>query len=320
MFLGVDGGGTKTAFVLIDKNGHILAEHSEPTCYHIQVGLDGARNVIESGISKTLHLAKKNVNDLTYAFFGLPAFGEDSEVDNHISELPSSILSAKQYQCDNDMVNGWAAAFGGQDGINIVAGTGSIAYGVRKNQRARCGGWGELFSDEGSAYWVAINGLRAFSQMSDGRLKKGPLYEVIKQDLAIGQDLDITGLVLSKWQGERSRIAAVSTLVSKAAGLGDYEALRIMEEAGKELAKIVLSTREVLGFTENEHVNLSFSGGVFRSGSLVSKPMKEALNQTTLRFSISSPLYSPVIGSALYAMHLSGETASKSCLHKLQNL
>ncbi len=57
--------------------------------------------------------------------------------------------------CGNDMVCGWAGSLACADGINVVAGTGSICYGEYQGRSARCGGWGELFSDEGSAYWIA---------------------------------------------------------------------------------------------------------------------------------------------------------------------
>ncbi|MBL4630772.1 MAG: hypothetical protein JKY14_06280, partial [Paraglaciecola sp.] len=231
MFLGVDGGGTKTAFILIDSQGNILSEHEESTCYHLEVGVDGARQVIEQGMLETMSKAQKSVADLNYAFFGLPAYGEDSHLTEFMDELPSNLLSKDKYQCDNDMVNGWAAAFGGGDGINIIAGTGSIAYGVKGNIVSRCGGWGELFSDEGSAYWIGCKGLNAFTRMSDGRINKGPLYEIIKTALNIEYDLDITALILGKWQGERSKVASISSLVSKAAEQGDDEALNILREA-----------------------------------------------------------------------------------------
>ena len=74
------------------------------------------------------------------------------------------------------MVCGWAGALACQDGINIVASTGSIAYGEYRNRRGRAGGWGEMFGDEGSEYWVARQGLIAFARMSDLRSPKGPLY------------------------------------------------------------------------------------------------------------------------------------------------
>ncbi|WP_339720683.1 BadF/BadG/BcrA/BcrD ATPase family protein [uncultured Paraglaciecola sp.] len=319
MYLGVDGGGTKTAFVLIDQHGNVLAEHQEPTCYHIQVGIDGTEKVIHEGILKTLAKAKKEVKDLTFAFLGLPAFGEDSKVDKIVDLIPSGILPKNLYRCDNDMVNGWAAASGGMDGINIVAGTGSIAYGVRKNKGARCGGWGELFSDEGSAYWIGIKCLNRFSQMADGRLPKGPLYKIVKQELDIDIDLDITALVLTQWQGERSKIAALSKLVSIAAEQGDTLAREIMQDAGYELARIVNSTKETLKFQEDEPVKVSYSGGVFCSKALILEPFTEALQQYSCHYVVSAPVYTPVIGAALYACTLSGNRMQSQALQKLKN-
>ena len=85
------------------------------------------------------------------------------------------------------MVCGWAGSLGAEDGINIVAGTGSIGYGQRGSVSARAGGWGEAFSDEGSAYWIAMQGLNAYSRMSDGRLPKGPLHTLINEALNLSE-------------------------------------------------------------------------------------------------------------------------------------
>ena len=54
----------------------------------------------------------------------------------------------------------------------------------------RVGGWGDLFGDEGSAYWISIKGLNAFTRMSDGRLPVGPLHEALRTHLELAADLD----------------------------------------------------------------------------------------------------------------------------------
>ncbi len=115
------------------------------------------------------------------------------------------------------MVGGWAGALGGGDGINVVAGTGSIAYGERRGLAHRAGGWSELFGDEGSAYWVAVQGLNAFSRMSDGRLPRGPLHALLAERVGITSDLDLVGVVVDHWGGRRAEIAALSKVVTEAA-------------------------------------------------------------------------------------------------------
>ena len=106
---------------------------------------------------------------IEHAFFGLPAFGEDSIEDARLSSLPDCVLNSAEFTCGNDMVCSWAGSLACADGISVVAGTGSIAYGEYRSRSARAGGWGEVFGDEGSAYWIAREGLALLSRMSDGR-------------------------------------------------------------------------------------------------------------------------------------------------------
>src|SRR5437879_13624105 len=91
------------------------------------------------------------------------------------------------------MVCGWAGALAGEDGISVVAGTGSIAYGEYEGRRARAGGWGELFGDEGSAYWIAREGLRLFSRKSDGRTPRGPLHAGMRRHFCLETEADLCG-------------------------------------------------------------------------------------------------------------------------------
>ena len=87
-----------------------------------------------------------------------------------------ALLDASRYRCGNDMICSWAGSLACADGISVIAGTGSMAYGEYAGRAARAGGWGELIGDEGSAYWIAREGMNLFSRMSDGRAPRGPLY------------------------------------------------------------------------------------------------------------------------------------------------
>jgi N-acetylglucosamine kinase-like BadF-type ATPase len=304
-FIGVDGGGTKTRFALMDAGRQLVADTTLGTTYHPEVGIDGVRDVLTRGVAEVLAQAGIDPGGVAYAFFGLPGHGEDSALTPVLDAMPKSILGHERFTVDNDMVCGWAGSLGAADGINIVAGTGSIGYGRRGARAARAGGWGEAFSDEGSAYWIATQGLNAYSRMSDGRLPKGPLHGVINQALKLGNDLDLCARIYGANGLSRGEIAKLSPLVSKAASLGDAAALDVFRRAAHELAQIADALRRELGYDAGESVKLSYSGGAFAAGELLLAPFKTALHTASPSFELCQPLYDPHIGAALYAARLS---------------
>src|SRR5471030_95854 len=78
MYLGIDGGGTKTAFALLHADGSLLARHDSGSAYYLEAGLDGVAAMLRQGAAETLALAGVTADAVRYAFFGLPAYGEDS--------------------------------------------------------------------------------------------------------------------------------------------------------------------------------------------------------------------------------------------------
>lgn len=319
MFIGVDGGGTKTAMVLIDAEGAVRATHRTGGSSYLVLGIDGLRALLEEGLDALLRQARITAAEVEFAFFGLPAYGEESAVTPALSRIPDRVLRPDTWLCGNDMVCGWAGSLAGHDGISVVAGTGSICYGERAGRTARCGGWGELFSDEGSAYWLASRGLNLFSRMSDGRTARGPLYDLLRQRLHITADLDLCGHVYSQLGGERAQIAQLATLVTEAAALGDFEALGIVKLAARELALMVDSTRRQLGFAEGEQVAVSHSGGVFdNTGPLLRDCFGAALQAHGVPYRLQEPLLSPVLGAALYAASRAGRPLSNAAIERLR--
>ena len=303
-FLGVDGGGTKTRFALLDAGRKLVGEAQLGTSYYPDVGLDGVRSVLAEGIATILAGAGIDETQIAYAFFGLPAYGEDSQATPVLQSIPASILRHPRYACDNDMVCGWAGSLGAEDGINIVAGTGSIGYGQRGSLTARAGGWGEVFSDEGSAYWIAVQGLNEYSRMSDGRLPKGPLHSLINEMLGLTDDLDLCAHVYGENARSRGELAQFSRVVAQAAALGDTAAKEIFRRAAVELAQIADAVRRKLDYPAGEVVKLSYSGGAFSAGDVLLKPFQAALKSASESFVLCQPLHDPHYGAALYAAKL----------------
>ncbi|WP_218017233.1 N-acetylglucosamine kinase [Rhodococcus marinonascens] len=316
LFLGVDGGGSKTAFVLLDDAARIVAETQGPSCYYFTSGIDLVSTVLADGITRITAEAEVSTQEIDYAFFGLPSYGEASADIAVLESIPKALLGHDRYTCDNDMIGGWAGSLGGADGINIISGTGSMTYGERHGTGYRAGGWGELFGDEGSAYWVAVRGLNAFSRMSDGRLPRGPLYDVVKERVGIGSDLDLIGAVVDDWGGRRSAIADLSKTVVEADARGDRIAAGILVDACHELAHLVDATRVQLGYGGEEPVPVSYSGGMFTAPAYLTG-FTAALDALGAQYRLRAPLFGPGIGSALYAMKKHGVTLPSPSLAHL---
>jgi len=319
MYLGVDGGGTKTALVIIDRDGAIRAMHSAPGSYYLAIGLDALGTLLADGVNAVLAKAGLRAEDLDFAFFGLPAHGEDTALIGALNRLPEKCLPADAYLCGNDMVCGWAGSLLCRDGINIVAGTGSICYGERGGATARSGGWGELFSDEGSAYWIACRGLNLFARMSDGRAARGPLYEIVRRCLNITEDLDLCGHVYSRLEGDRARIAQLSKWVTQAAHEGDGQAMVVVRDAALELALMVDATRRQLGFAAAEPVAVSYSGGVFDNvGAMLLEPFTASLQACHPGYRVCEPVLPPAVGAALYAAKRHRQPLSDAAIERLR--
>jgi len=314
LFLGVDGGGTKTHFVLMNHEGTTVASSEGPSSYHPQIGIDGLRDVLANGIAAACGRAGIRASEVAYAFFGIPAHGEDSGLQPQLDALPGPLLGHARYACGNDMVCAWAGSLAGADGINIVAGTGSGAYGERRGKSARAGGWGELFGDEGSAYWIAVQGLNAFTRMSDGRLPRGPLYELFRSSFTLTCDLDLCAKAMNAHT--RTSLAALAELVTRAAQDGDKLAARIFEDAARELAGIIGAVRHALDFETDKPVPLSYSGGVFNAEAFILEPLRRAL-AADARYELRPPVLVPSLGAAIYAARLAGEPLSAATIERL---
>lgn len=277
LFLGVDGGGTKTDFVCIDGAETVRATATTGTTHHLEVGLDQAIDRLGRGIHAVCAALSIAPADVRHAFIGLPAFGEDSVADPQLRAAGARLLGHDRFACGNDMVCAWAGSLGCEDGINIVAGTGSIGYGEHGGRAARAGGWGEVFGDEGSAYWIAVRGLSLFTRMSDGRAPKGPLHALMADALSLGSDIQMCERVLGPNGMGRSGIAGLARVVAGAAEVGDTAARAILAAAAEELVTLAAVLRDTLAFPAGTRVPLSWSGGVFNDMPFVRKNFVAAL-------------------------------------------
>lgn len=295
-WLGIDGGGTKTAFALYDEDLVQLDRHVLPTCHYAQAGTDGMRRVLEEGFAWA-----RGTGELGRAFgigFSICGYGENPAADDAARSIASDIAGARPHALVNDVEAAWAAGLDMADGIALIAGTGSIALGVRAGRTLRCGGWDYEIGDEGSGGWMGREVLRAFTRQADGRDGRGALYDLVRAELGLEDDFDIIAYA-QEHIADRTRIAGLSVLAARAAEAGDASARAIFERAAREEADMVAAIVRGL-FADRAGVAaavpVTYIGGTFRAGSLILGPLARALPSCCR---LVAPAHEPDLGAVL---------------------
>ncbi len=318
-YLGIDGGGTKTVFLLVNSRGEKLASIAVSTCHYQQIGLAAFGNIIAGGLQDVLQQASLTLNQLTAIFAAVPGYGEDRTVENCLHEILAKLFCGVVWDCGNDVLAGWAGSLALNPGVNILAGTGSMAYGRTAQQHeARAGGWGHVCGDEGSAYWLGKKLLELFTKQADGRLPRSSLYDLVSTRLNLSNDFDIINIVVDDWQNRRDKIAGLATILGDAAGEGDHYACQMYQKAAGELASLAGAVISNIKFDDLQTVPVSWSGGVFNSGEIILKPLAARLQQYDHRCQLVHPALSPESGAVLLARKLTGPV-SQSFIEKLQS-
>lgn len=254
--LGIDVGGTKTVGLLADEQGHVLAEARA-----------GGANLQKHGeleVEKVFHeIIEQLSSRQRIDAVGLGIAGVDRPRDEAVVRGILRRLGHKQTaRVVNDAVIALVAGAPERFGIVILAGTGSIAYGLdRSGRSARAGGYGYLLADEGSGYWLGQQALRAAVRSTDGRGPETQLAERIFRSLGIDSVAELLPLVYEK-DMPKYQIAALAPLVEQARAAGDAVAARIIEGAAAELA---LGARSVARQLElgGDAFPVVLAGGVF---------------------------------------------------------
>lgn len=302
VFLGIDGGGTKTKFTLCRNDGRILAENTQPTSHYLQVGLKNVTQVLSDGLLSVCKMIPPE--GITYAFVGCPGFGDTESMTSDILESVGKAMGPIPHVVGNDCESSLAGALMGCPGISLIAGTGSMACGKNDDGTIlRCGGWHHAIgSDEGSGYWLSWRLLHEFTRQSDGRDKKTPLYQAVREALNMTADGDVITRVVDAWGMDRTKVASLSRLMEGLCDAGDPYANEILSDAARELSEMAGTLYQRLGFTGA--VPVSYTGGVFRLGNRLLSPLGSLLAEKCMY--LTAPLYPPDIGSLILAFRYSG--------------
>src|SRR5881394_2599122 len=249
-FLGVDGGASKTAALVIDESGKSLGSGVAGPSNHLRVGIENAARNIERAVNKALVAADVASREIHWAYCGIAGADHPAHRQEVVDSL-SVFFPRGNFTVDNDARIALSGAIGFGPGVVVIAGTGSVAVGRNaKGEEARAGGWGPIVGDEGSGYAIARAGLGAILRAHDGRGPATSMTELLKRDY------DMTPPDLPRYVYAQTThaddIARVGKLVIDAADSGDAVAGEIVERAGSELATAVLAVAQRLGLTSSE--------------------------------------------------------------------
>lgn len=317
LFLGIDGGGTKTGFALADETGKILHYIEKGTIHAKQVAIEDIKKTIEDGLKELLEATGHSRDELTFTFAGVPGYGEFKDIIEKVQNLMDEIFGQGNYKLGNDCVAGWAGSQACKPGVNMVLGTGAIAYGMDyQGNEERSSGWGPYCGDDGSAYWIAREGIRLFGKEADGRVEKSHLYDLIKKEYKLDQDFDFISIILDM-NDNRTEVAKLSQVVSEAAKLGDKEAEKIIDQVAYEVDIAVKAVINKLSFKDGERIYVTYSGGVFKMGEILKDKIKKLLEEDP-RIEIMDSILSPTQGSCLMAIKASGQEVTDEIIERLR--
>jgi len=298
--LGIDGGGTKTRACLMTVSGEIVGIGTAGASSVDTVGIDITRNSI-------LEALKVATNGNTYRIIGAYAGLGGVETESHKTSVEDIIRSIdlctnkKFVICDHDSRVAHAGSLGGAEGINIIIGTGNIAYGRGKDgQDWRAGGYGYIEGDSGSSYDLGIQAIRTMVRSFDGRLEKTNFSEAVFEALGLSEVSDITTLLYTTGMS-RTEIANLAPLVTQYANCGDRLAVDIVHKATNELRDLVRAVLENLVFS-GEQVPLTITGSLGNSTGLFRDLMKTKIEMVSDRIIICKNQFEPVIGAALLSL------------------
>ena len=298
IYLGIDGGGSKTACVVAD-DAMVLGMATAGGSNIVRLGEFVARTNLHAAIEKACAHAHIRPPDIDVAVIGVAGAATVPEHAAAIRRILDEI-GIHDAEVVGDNVIAMEAAFAGLPGVVVISGTGSIASG--RNQRgetARAGGYGFAISDEGSGHWIGRGIVAAALRAFDAG------------------DTDLLDAICTAWQvssidelvrkGNSEPHPDFSELFPMTVDLATHShaiAASVLREAGRELAGLAAAVIRKL-WQEHKPVRVALGGGVFANSPQVRKSFYLCLREIHPAAAVNFQIIEPVAG-ALWLARQSG--------------
>jgi len=285
--LGIDGGGTKTEWVLMEA-GEIRHRGVLPQS---NLGLNTDEQLLE--LFRVLPSQATHVG----AFHAACATDEDRA---RLRRLVRTVWPTAQIAIGSDRDSAIAAAFRGDDGIVVIGGTGAAVHGRLHGHVEKAGGWGHVVGDRGGGYDLARQGLRQVLTQYDLEQRITPLTQRILRELALNSLHELAAWAM---HADKMSVARLAPAMFAAARQGEEKMLGVIEAGAEVLADF---TRAVAQRLEWADPVVRLFGGLFVHH-------EDYVNLFTLRLSLSLPdarvevcTESGAIGAAWLAENFTG--------------
>lgn len=315
IILAVDGGGSRTRCLAIDKGGRIVGEGTSGPSNHLLVQPDVVAQSLKEAIDEARFAAGSAAQPVSVSA-GLAGVDFDGEGAAEMETLLQS-LGFQHAIAVGDMVIAHAGALAGQPGVVALAGTGSSILAVDESgKRVKVGGWGPIYGDEGSAYRIGEMALRAVARAFDGSGPVTSLTEPIVRALKLVNFRESIRRIYVEGMEPRE-IAALSRVAYQRAEEGDRVARGIFIQAGDELAEGVEAAIRQL-WKRDAEVRVTYQGGVLESCPIVRDRFIESLKLHVPGVIIEPPKFTPVMGAYLLGRESLGWPVDESVLQALE--
>lgn len=306
-FLAIDGGGTSTRCVLGDE-GRVLARATTGSVKLMRVSEAEATARLHGMLDEVSAAAGVRLSEVTRTCFGLAGLTIPA-VRAWATAAVSARVSGELILCGDEEI-ALDAAFGAGPGILVIAGTGSNVIGRGADGGLhRAGGWGPVLGDEGSGYWIGLEGIRAGLRGRDrAKLRMDHaehsvrLLEEIQREWKLGSLPELIALGNHRGDGVRPApdFASLAPVVARCADLGNAVATSILNRAGEDLARLVTVVAQDLRASE---LQIAFTGSVLTYIASVRMAMISSLVQDLPASRVQPKGVDPLEG-ALYRARL----------------
>ena len=300
LFLGIDGGGTKTNAAIMNEEGSVLTEGESGPSNPLRVGVETAVTNIIKATEDACDRGGLVITDISAATLGLAGVRR-MDLRQRVKDSFCKRLNIREATV---MTDAEIALFGttfGKPGLVVIAGTGSICLGRNeKGETSISGGWGPLAGDEGGGVGIAQAALHTVAKASDGRGQPTALSaRAAEYFRASGPDNLIVAIYSP--QVDNSRIAGFARLVVETALEGDADARDILNDAGHELGIAACAVIKKLGL-EHTKIPIGCVGSVFKAGRLLTKPMLDVIRKCAPAAHLTEPQMPPSHAAATMAL------------------